>query len=639
MTADLKKSPNKLFMKENKLNLLADFPSVTTEEWMAKITADLKGADFERKLVWKTNEGFDLRPFYRADDLEGMKTTNLLPGEFPYVRGTKTTNDWLIRQNLPTATAEETNKKALELLSKGVNSLGFKIPKNDLDADYLATLLNGIPADRVELNFHICVGRAAELVELLASYFKAQGYDLDKLQGSIDFDPINRMLLKGKDLDETFIVEHITPLVEAAKALPAYQIIGVNAVSLTNAGAYITQELGYALSWGVQYLSLLEQGGMSPAEAAKRIKFNLGVTGNYFMEIAKFRAARMLWAMIVNKYLGEEPEGDRHKAAKMHLHAETTTFNMTIFDANVNMLRSQTEAMSAAIAGVDSLTVLPYDCTYKQPDDFSERIARNQQLLLKEESHLDKVVDPAAGSYYVETLTGKIAKQAWTLFLDTEDKGGFFAAVKQGLVQQAISKTAEARLKAISSRKEILLGTNQYPNFTETASSKVQLDAHAHKCDCSEEHGQLATLPKMRGAEEFETLRFATERSGKHPKAFMLTIGNLAMRLARAQFSSNFFACAGYEIIDNLGFSSVEEGVLAAEKAGADVLVICSSDEEYASFAPEAYRLAKDRFIVVVAGAPACMDELKAQGIEHFIHVKANVLETLQQFNKVLGII
>ena len=622
-------------MAKNKLNLLADFPPVSTEEWMAKITADLKGADFDKKLVWKTNEGFNVRPFYRANDIEGLKTTDLLPGEFPYVRGTKTDNNWLIRQDVKVDDPAEANKKALDLLTKGVTSLGFKLSKKDLGADYIAALLQGIPAT-VELNFHICVSRAAELVELLAAYFKAQGFDLAALQGSVNFDPMNRMLLKGKDLEEPFITERATALLRAAEALPGYRVIGVNAVSLQDAGAHITQELGYALAWGTQYIEMMDQAGIDPAEAARRVKFNFGVGSNYFMEMAKFRAARMLWALIVDKYLEGRPEDVRRAASKMHIHAETTTFNLTIFDANVNMLRTQTEAMSAVLAGVDSLTVLPYDTAYKTADDFSERIARNQQLLLKEESHFDKVVDPAAGSYYIETLTEAIAKQAWAIFLDVEDKGGFFAAIKQGLVQQAITATAEARLKAISSRKEILVGTNQYPNFTETAADKVTLEPHVCKCGCSAEHGQIATLPHVRGAEQFEALRFATERSGKRPKVFMLTIGNLAMRLARAQFSSNFFACAGYEIIDNLGFDTVAEGVQAAEKAGADVLVLCSSDDEYATFAPEAYRLAKGKFLFVVAGAPACMDDLKAQGIEHFIHVRVNVLDTLRRFNELL---
>ena len=625
-------------MAKNKLNLLADFPAVSTQEWMEKITADLKGADFDKKLVWKTNEGFNVRPFYRNEDLNGLKTTELQPGEFPYVRGTKTTNDWFIRQDIAVKDPEEANKKALDILNKGVNAIGFKVNKKDLDAAFLAVLLQGIDAEKVELNFQTCVSRSADLVTLLADYFESKGYDLANVRGSVNFDPINKMLLKGKDLEEDFIAERAGALLDAARKLPGYRVVGVNAVSLKNAGAYITQELGYALAWGSQYLALSDKAGIAPAEVARRIKFNFGVGSNYFMVIAKFRAARMLWALIVDKYLEKEPQDVRLSASKMQVHAETTTFNMTVFDANVNMLRTQTEAMSATIAGVDSLTVLGYDCVFKPTDDFSERIARNQQLLLKEESHFDKVVDPAAGSYYIETLTHEIAKQAWKLFLEMEDAGGFFAAVKEGKVQQAIQATAEARLKAISSRKEVLLGTNQYPNFTETAAGKVELEPHVCKCGCSSEHGKIAVLPAVRGAEEFESLRFATEKAAKRPKVFMLTIGNLAMRLARAQFSSNFFACAGYEIIDNLGFNTVAEGMQAAEKAGADIVVLCSSDDEYETLAPEAFALANGKFVFVVAGAPACMDALKAQGVEHFIHVRSNVLDTLKMFNRQLNI-
>ena len=632
-------------MAKNKLNLLADFPPVSTQEWMEKITADLKGADFNKKLVWKTNEGFNVMPFYRAENIEDLEITNLMPGEFPYVRGTKTDNDWYIRQDIVVEDPKEANAKALDLLNKGVTSIGFRLNKKDLSAAFIAILLHDIQAECVELNFHTCVKAAADLVTHLVNYFKSRSYDPVKLQGSVNFDPINRMLQKGKDLSAEEITRLGEAVVEAAGALPFYRVIGVNAVSLCNAGAQITQELGYALAWGNQYLSMLSDAGLSVAAVAKKIKFNFGVGSNYFMEIAKFRAARMLWALIVDKYEPECPrkdvcpnvkDGICKCAAKMRIHAETTTFNMTVFDANVNMLRTQTEAMSAAIAGVDSLTVRGYDCAYKPTDDFSERIARNQQLLLKEESHFDKIADPAAGSYYIETLTDEIAKQAWALFLQVEDEGGFLEAVKSGKIQTAVSETANMRLKAISSRKEVLLGTNQFPNFTETASRKVELENGKCACGCGGEQGKIPTLPQVRGAEEFEELRFATEKAAKRPKVFMLTIGNLAMRLARAQFSSNFFACAGYEIMDNLGFKTVEEGMAAAEKANADIVVLCSSDDEYAELAPEAYKLAQGKFIFVVAGAPASMEELKAQGIEHFIHVRSNVLDTLRAFNKQL---
>ena len=628
-------------MAEKKLNLLADFPSVSTQQWMDKITADLKGADFNKKLVWKTNEGFSVLPFYRAEDIAGLQTKDAAPGVFPFVRGIKADNEWFVRQDIVVESAKDANAKALDILFKGVTSLGFKLKKEELSAETIATLLEGIAADCVELNFGICVSAAAKLATILTDYFNSKGYDVKKLQGSINFDPINRMLLAGKKLTKDEIATKAKATVLAAAGLPFYKVVGVNATTLNNSGAFIAQELGYALAWGNEYLSSLVEAGVDTSLAAKKIKFSFGVGGNYFMEIAKFRAARMLWAKIVDAYqpICRVPDckntvnGICKCAAKMRIHAETSTFNTTIFDANVNMLRTQTEAMSATLGGVNSLTVSPYDVAYKTSDEFSERIARNQQLLLKEECHFDKVADPAAGSYYIETLTNEIAAQAWKLFLEVEDNGGFFAAVASGSVQQAVKATAAARLKAVSSRREVLLGTNQFPNFSEVALAKVEKEDLAD-CGCS--HSGTEKLLPVRGAAEFEALRFATEGAAKRPKAFMLTIGSLAMRLARAQFSCNFFACAGYDVVDNLGFSTVEEGVAAAQAAGADIIVLCSSDDEYAELAPAAFKAIDGKQLFVVAGAPACADDLKAIGIEYFVNVKNNVLEMLQKFNSKL---
>ena len=408
-----------------------------------------------------------------------------------------------------------------------------------------------------------------------------------------------------------------------------------DAFMLNNAGSYITQELGFALAWGNEWLSVLTDKGLTVDKVANRIKFNFGISSNYFMEMAKFRAARMLWAKIVSAY---KPNCDC--ASKIEMHAQTSQFNMTIYDAHVNLLRSQTETMSAALAGVNSITVTPFDITYKQPDEFSERIARNQQLLLKEESPFNKIVDPAGGSYYIETLTASIAEEAWKLFLEVEDAGGFYAALRSGFVQNTVNAAAESRRTAIARRKEILLGTNQYPNIHETALDKIVAET-GHSCGCHHHEEctpEMPALHTVRGASDFEALRLATEKSGKRPKVFMLTIGNLAMRLARSQFSGNFFGCAGYEIIDNLGFDTVQAGVEAAIKAKADIVVLCSSDEEYATLAPEAYKLLEGKAIFVVAGAPESMEDLKAQGITRFINVRSNVLETLKEYNTLLSI-
>ena len=559
-------------MAELKEKLFSEFAPVSTEEWMAKITADLKGVPFEKKLVWKTGEGFNVNPFYRAEDIEGLKTTESLPGEFPYVRGTKKDNDWKVRQNIEVTCFKGANEKALDILNKGVTSLGFIIKGSDVNAENIATLLDGICPECVELNFNTCNCKAEMLIGILADYFKGKGADLEKCKGSVNYDPFKKPLVKGKENENW--VEAAAAVLKAGAALPGYKVLAVNAFYFNNAGAYISQELGYALAWGNELLAKLTEAGLDATEVTKKIKFNFGISSNYFMEIAKFRAARWLWAEIVAAY-----NPACQCACKMHVHAQTSEWNMTVYDAHVNLLRSQTEAMSAALAGVDSITVRPFDKTYQTPDDFSERIARNQQLLLKEECHLDKVVDPSAGSYYVETLTVSIAEQAWKLFLEVEEKDGFYKAVKEGFVQNQVNASAETRHMNVARRKEILLGTNQYPNFNEVASDKI-VNGEACGCGCGKHEGghhcepEFPVLNTKRAASDFETLRLATERSGKRPTVFMLTIGNLAMRLARSQFSSNFFACAGYKIVDNLGFETVQAGIDAALDAKADIVVL-----------------------------------------------------------------
>ncbi|MFA6701715.1 MAG: methylmalonyl-CoA mutase family protein [Dysgonamonadaceae bacterium] len=627
-------------MSNQKEKLFTDFPPVTTDQWMGKVIEDLKGADFQKKLVWKTNEGFNVNPFYRAENIEGYAWTENLPGKFPYVRGTKKDNTWFVRQEIDVQDYADANKKALSLLEKGVTSFGFKLPKNNLSAENIATLLDGISPEKVELNFKTCISKTIEMAKLVVDYVRNQNLDVMKCFGSIEFDPFRKILKKGKDA--TSWEDQVVEIVNISAPLPRYRVISVTGNMISDAGAYSYQELGYSLSYGNQVLGTLIEKGIDPAMAAKKIKFEFGVGSNYFMEIAKFRAARWLWAEIVNAYKppcknecdNKAEDGTCRCAAKMNIHATTSRFNQSVFDPYVNLLRSQTESMSATLGVVDSLTVRPFDESFETPSEFAERIAVNQQLILKEESHFNKITDPAAGSYYIENLTLSLAEQAWKLFLETEEIG-FYEALKAGSVQDAIEASSEARVKALSSRKEVLVGTNQYPNFTETMSEKISEKTESN-CGCGE-NAPFKKLNTYRLAESFNELRLATEANVNAPKVFMLTIGNLAMRLARAQFSSNFFAVAGYEIIDNIGFESVEDGVKAAREKNADVIVLCSSDDEYAELAPKAYELVKNgKEIFVVAGAPACMDDLKANGIEHFINVRSNVLDTLKGFNEKL---
>jgi methylmalonyl-CoA mutase len=623
---------------ERKERLFTEFRPVATKDWESLILNDLKGADYEKRLLWKTREGITVKPFYRSEDLLNLEFLNTLPDEFPYTRGNKIlSNDWHIRQDIIVDDIEMANKKALDILMKGITSLGFIInPKFEPSISEIEKLCENIYADAVELNF-ICYHNSFRVVQYVEKLVRKYNRDLEKIYGSVDFDPLGQYVLKGKfTVSEEASFDLAKQMIEAAKHLPNFRVINVNGSYFHNSGATLVETLALSLAQGVNYLTQLTEMGLSINEVAPRIKFHFAVGPNYFMEIAKFRAARLLWAHIV-KAFGPCNESK----AKMFIHAESSRWNKTVYDPYVNMLRTTTESMSAIIGGVDSMTVMPFDAVYNNPGEFSERIARNQQLLLKEESYLDKIADPAAGSYYIENLTASLAEQTWNLFLEIQEKGGFLAAFKSGYTQAKIKLSSLERNKAVAARQEILLGTNQYPHLSEFK-TEFNGDFKSAEEQSQPEGAEVEILKPYRGANEFEKLRFATDRFAKNytrPKVFLITIGNPAMRRTRAQFAGNFFGCAGYEIIDNLGFSSVREAADACLKSSAEIAVICSSDDEYAQFAPGLFGLLDGKTIVVVAGYPkSIVEDLKQKGIRHFIHMRSNVLETLKEFQKLLGI-
>ncbi|NTV47562.1 MAG: methylmalonyl-CoA mutase small subunit, partial [Chlorobiales bacterium] len=404
-----------------------------------------------------------------------------------------------------------------------------------------------------------------------------------------------------------------------------------------NAGATVVQELAITLAVANEYVSRLTDLDLSVDEITSRMQFSFAIGSSYFMEIAKLRAARLLWSQIVSAYNPSSAD-----TAKMQIHAVTSSWNMTVYDPYVNMLRATTEAMSAAVGGADVLTVRPFDAIYKTPDTISCRIARNVQHLLKGESYLDKVVDPASGSYLLESLTDTVAREAWKAFQDIEAAGGFMAALKSGKIQKDIEAVRQKREENLATRKEILLGVSQYPNLSEKMVDKLEKPEPAPAVG-----GKIQPLKPYRGAYAFESLRLATERfakkTGKTPKVFLLPIGDIAMRNARVTFSSNFFGCAGFEVLSSQTFDTADAGAEAAQKSGAGIVVICSSDEDYKTVAPAIYSAlkAKDsKAMVIVAGYPKeIVDELKAAGVSDFIHIRSNVLETLKKYQEKLGIV
>lgn len=612
----------------NREKLFTEFPPVPTEKWEEVITADLKGADYERKLVWRTGEGFNVRPYYRAENLEGIRFLGSQAGQFPYVRGTHAHNRWHVHQTVTVTDPAAANAEALKILNAGVDSLGFSIGSEEFSAADLDQLLAGIEIPAVELSF--CGAKTAQVADLVLAKLEKEGVAKESVHITFGIDPLVRNLCSNgafcsPDGEKCFA--RIAELMQKTAEWKHIRIVTVNARQFGNAGSTIVEELAFALSAGHDYLVRLTEAGLPVDLVARKLRFAFSITSNYFMEIAKLRAARMLWANIVKGY---NPE--KECACKMMIHAETARWNQTVYDPYVNMLRGTTEAMSAAIGGVHSLEVTPFDAAFEAPTEFAKRIARNVELLLKHESHFDQVVDPAGGSYYIENLTQSIAAEAWKLFLETEEKGGYTAAYKEGFVTERVKASAAAKDKNIATRRQILLGANQFPNFTEVAPAEITAEAVART------QAEGNTLAPYRGAMAFEQMRLEVDRSGREPKAFMLTCGSLAMARARAQFSCNFFGCAGIRVIDNTFFKSLEEGVEAAIASKAEIVVVCSSDDDYAEVAPKIKELLAGRAILVVAGAPACAPELEAQGITNFINVKSNVLETLKFYLKEMGI-
>ncbi len=614
--------------------LFAEFPPVSTQEWEDTIIKDLKGADYEKKLVWKTPEGFKVKPYYREEDLKDLAYLQSNPAEFPYIRGNSSTNnDWEIRQDISESEISKINAIAVDAVKRGAQSVGLNVKNVKTLAD-LTSLLKNIDLTKVGVHF-LKSANYAEFLKLFVDYLQANKIATNEVHGSINFDFFAYALKHGSfhaSLEEN--VKETKALFDTfASVLPNFHLLTVNAQILHNAGATAVQELGYGLNWANEYLCLLTDAGLDVNTIAKCMTLHVSVGSNYFMEIAKIRAARMLWANVL--------KGHNATYTQVFVHASTSKWNKSVFDPNVNMLRTTTESMSAALGGANSIHVDAYDHPFKPADDFSARIARNQQIILKEESYFDKIVDPASGSYYIENLTDAIAQHAWKLFQDVENKGGFVAAFKSGEIQDAIENTAKQRDLDIANRKTIVLGTNQYPNQHETMLEKISV-----KDSCTSTHsvGEYKKLHTYRGSQAFEDLRLATEKavkSGKKkPLVFLLTYGNLAMRKARSGFALNFLGCAGYEIMDNAGFKTPEEGANAALSAKADIVVLCSSDEEYPELVNGVCALLKGKANITLAGHPGeNLEAFKAAGVDEFIHVRSNLIDTLTGYQKQLGIL
>ena len=652
-------------------NLFTDFPPVSRQEWEEVIKKDLRGADYKNKLNWQTGEGIEALPFYRQDDFDSLPT--------PLAASA----GWEVRHQIDEQEISKANKIARTTLERGVDAPTFILhiepTGGSLGRDLHGTAIQHQQAfnqlmqdiDLSEHAVHFDTGPASPVViAMLHNYCEAEDVDPANISGSVLDDPYAFAITHGyfPTGEETRILQKQQIVKFCANNLPNLKSLGIDARVYHNGGSTIVQEVGYALAAASEHLATQSESGLDTTTIASNIHFNFSVGSNYFLEIAKFRALRKLWQTVLRAYeAGEQPA---------YIHAVSSGWNKTVYDPYVNMLRTTTEGMSAALAGCDAITLQPFDESFRQPNDFSRRIARNSQTILKEEAYIDKVSDPAAGSYYIEKLTDKIAEAAWNCFREVEQQGGLFQAINDGYIQTAIEKSQNKRDLAIATRQRIFVGINKYPNpgdhkprnETATAAASVKETDTEYSLDPEQlipsikkalQNGaalgdliteltepanvHLQTIRPYRGPKAFEELRQATEEHSKTPTVLTLPIGNKKIRKARSAFTANFFGCAGYQIEDPIGFDEIDDAIEAIQSQQPDIAVLCSADEEYPELIPALCNQLKDmdnKPSVVVAGYPKeHIESYRELGVHTFIHTKCNVLETLREFQQRLGII
>ena len=463
-----------------------EFAHPTADEWQAAAVDSLGGQPFE-KLISPSYEGIPIRPLYRRKDTAGLSFTGTVPGRPPYVRGRAAIGSlrlgWGIAQALGLGRPAAFNRALLADLERGQTALTLRldVPTRaafDPDAaapdevgrdglslataDDVADALRGVILSGLSLLAHT----GATVVPLLAALAARQRRaDLPtaELTGCVAADPLGVLAEEGAlplPLDEAY-----NQMAQAARwaadAAPGLATVAIRVDIYHDTGANAVQELAYTLATGVAYLRALTERGLDTDTATRAIHCHFAIGGRFFMEVAKLRAARLLWAQVIEAFGGDD------ESAELTIHAHTARRNKTAIDPHVNMLRATTEALAAAVGGADTLCVAPFDEPLGAPDDFSRRIARNVQIILQQESHLTNLIDPAGGSYAVETLTDQLAHEAWALFQEIERQGGMAAALENGFVQSSIAAVAGKRTAALAKRRDVLVGVNQFANPTE----------------------------------------------------------------------------------------------------------------------------------------------------------------------------
>lgn len=696
---------------------LDEFTPPTYEEWKEACVALLKGAPFEKKMYTKTYEGITFDPMYFRKDTEDILPQNSFPGMGDFLRGAEENGyvgkPWGIAQSCDETMPKDNNELLRHEVDKGSTIYNIRLDSATLAGKDVKnaekpgdegvsvttlgdmnTLLDGLKVEEYPL--YIYAGKSAvPMLSLVASSLKASKKDLKKVKGFVGANPIGELAAQGNlgaALDKLY-----DEMAAAAKwtkdNAPEVKTIFANSEVFSRGGANDVQEAAYTISMAVSYLRALLDRSVDVETAAKQIVFGFSMGANFFLQIAKLRALRPIWAQIVEAFGGSK------EAQRMHIHAKPATFFKTVYDPYVNMLRNTTEIFSGVVGGLDSFESTPFDEPIRKGDEFSRRIARNVQIILQEEFGLLQPIDPAGGSWAVETLTKQMKERIWEEFQNIESKGGIVEALKAGYPQEEIAKVLEARFKAAELRKDRIVGNNMYPNMTEklleTREENVaevkkernaEVDAFLSKINAGDKNGKLsalkgdksvavaiaaaeagATIEEIssalngddkcedvkaiaphRWSERFEALRKTTEeykeKKGDNVKIFLANMGPIPQHKARADFSTGFLQVGAFEVLTNNGFETVDDAAKAAEESGADAVVICSTDATYPeivpALAPKLHDALPNATVFLAGAAPKDMEETyKNAGIDEYISVRANCYQILQLLQKKKGMI
>jgi len=704
--------------------LLDQFAPVSFEDWRKLVQTELKDAPFDKKMFSSTPEGIRLKPIYRREDIAGLLHVDSLPGFAPFVRGAHASGyvrqPWNISQEIAFSSSREFNHAARNSISRGLNALNMVLDqatRDGHDPDWalpeqvgsgglsVATLqdldqaLDGIDLHTTSL-FIRSGASAMPFAAVLVALARKRKKTPTALRGCIEMDPLGVLAHQGKlpqSLEGAY--REMAALTRwATNHAPHLQTICVHSRAWHESGANAVQELAFALATAVEYLRALDCRGLGVDQVAPSIRFAITVGVNFFMEIAKLRALRMLWSRVTAAL------GASSTSQALSLHVRTSQWNKTAYDPYNNMLRATVEAFAGVLGGCDSMQVGAFDEVFRKPDDFSLRIARNTQLVLQKECHLNHIIDPAGGSWFVENLTAELAQKAWGLFQEVEKLGGMEAAMRAEFPQKTVAAMAAEKIKSVNRRRDSIVGVNQYANPKEKPLERPAEDATAfhkrrvqqvasHRTSLEEDQSEivlekLAKVVETKGADLFEacveavgagatlgeitravrisdspcapvspvcitraaaaleSLRAATDRfvaaGRERPKAFLCNMGSLRDHKARADFSRGFLSVAGYEVLSPAGFKTPQEAAEAFAKANAKIAVICSTDDNYPALVPplvQALRAKKPETLILLAGYP--QDQLEAHkksGIDDFIHIRADALELLSQVHQKLGI-